>query len=278
MGDEGVKMDTSPVFVAPNSAQQSTIKKREKKDKKDKREKKASESSSESESQHHDHPPPPPQSTISKTIRFLLLLSLIPAMYFVPIILRMAGSQVKGNFNLLIYLWVLYAVILLSIFFYFKRNTVTLDSFATQIMGWMIVTLGVYHLVDLPKMVDIALRKDVLYVWCSFTMIFNLVYFFFDDKDYQEEKRREDEKEERRRRKEEARKLKEAEKRKKRLESMMSPGKRRVVNAFIYLAFALVAAWIIKAVYNYNLHLQEQLALQSGVPIPNPDEPTYTYD
>ena len=71
-------------------------------------------------------------------------------------------------------------MVLLAIFFFFKRATITLDSFVTQIMGWMIISLGIYHLVDLPKMVDITLRKDVLYVWCSFTMVFNLVYFFFD--------------------------------------------------------------------------------------------------
>jgi len=228
--------------------------------------------SSASEETHH---PPPPQSTLAKIVRAVLLLSLIPAMYFVPFVLRFAGAKVQANFHLLIYLWVIYVVVLLAIFFFFKRATITLDSFVTQIMGWMIISLGIYHLVDLPKMVDITLRKDVLYVWCSFTMVFNLIYFFFDNRDYQEEKRKEEEKEERRRKKEDEKKKKQAEKRKERLDKMMSPGKRRIVNGLIYLAFIALAGFIANYVYNYYLHLQELQAQEAGEPY---REPVYNFD
>jgi len=260
MGDEGLQMDTTPVFSVPR-----------KRVKEGKKEKRGSGSEDDTRST-----PPPPSSTLNKAVRFALFLSLIPAMYFVPFVLRFAGAKVKANYHLLIYLWSFYSVVLVSIFFYFKRKTITLDSFVTQIMGWMIVTLGIYHLVDLPKMVDITLRKDVLYVWCSFTMIFNLLWFFFDEKDYQEEKRKEDEKEERRKKKEEERKKKEADKRKKRLDRMMSPATRRIVNFFIYIAIIAIAGLIIQYIYNYNLHLQELEALERGeVPY---EDPVYNFD
>ena len=109
-------------------------------------------------------------------------------------------------------------------------------------------------------MVDMHLRKDVLYVWCSFTMIFNLAYFFIDTTgkylplfslltnciylfvylfmyiiDHQAEEAKEKAKEEKRQKKEDERKKKQAEKRKKKLEKMMSPRARFLVNTLVSL-------------------------------------------
>lgn len=40
-----------------------------------------------------------------KSVRVMLLLSLIPIMYFIPKVLSMAGEKVSKNQHLLIYLW-----------------------------------------------------------------------------------------------------------------------------------------------------------------------------
>lgn len=103
-----MQIDTK--FTAPPISEvRKRVDKKDKKEKKEKREKKEKTSDSEDHSGHDHATPSAPQSALSKTIRFLLLASLIPAMYFVPYVLRFAGAQVKTNFHLLIYLWILYA-------------------------------------------------------------------------------------------------------------------------------------------------------------------------
>jgi len=209
----------------------------------------------------------PVKSGLPKSVRIILLLSLIPVMFYVPRVLAFAGDKVQKNQQLLYYLWAVYGSILLAIFFVIKRKTITLDSFATQIMAWLIFSLGIYHLVDLPKMVDMHLRKDVLYVWCSFTMIFNLGYFFIDNTDHLEEERKEKAKEEKRVKKEDEKKKKQAEKRKKKLDKMMSPRTRFIVNTLIYIGLVILLGLVVRWGYAYYLDLQLELeTLQNPVP------------
>lgn len=104
-------------------------------------------------------------------------------------------------------------------------------------------------------MVDMHLRKDVLYVWCSFTMIFNLAYFFIDTTgiihlwivntqilsfklDHQAAERKEKAKEEKRQKKEKERQKRREEKRREKLKRMMSPRARFLVNTLVSYSFS----------------------------------------
>jgi len=248
MGEaEQVQKDSSPIFPPPSSTTTTTVRRRK--------------FEIDHETDENEKGTAAPSKSLPNYVRVLLLLSLIPIMFYLPRALSLAGEQVQQKQHLLIYLWVVYAAILGSVFFHFKRKTITLDSFATQIMAWLIFSLGIYHLVDLPKMVELHLRKDVLYVWCSFTMIFNLAYFFVDNTDYKEAERKEKLKEEKKQKKEEERNKKKAEKRKKKLEKMMSPKTRMIVNTLIYVGLAAVTLYIGFWLYRHYQHLQQELKL-----------------
>jgi len=264
MGDaEQVEMDNTPIFPAVRNARPTGANLRRRKGQVD--EEDDDQPDFDNDHDHdHDHDHSVKTGGMPTYLRVILLLSLIPIMYYIPKVLALAGEKVQKNQHLLIYLWSVYGTILLSVFFYFKRKTITLDSFATQIMAWLIFSLGIYHLVDLPKMVDMHLRKDVLYVWCSFTMIFNLVYFFIDATDHQAEERKEKAKEERRQKKESERKKKKAAKRKEELEKMMSPKMRLFVNTIIYILLILVLVYACKWTYEYYLVLQQELEIQAN--------------
>lgn len=254
MGDrEDVQMDNTPVFPA---ARGPTVRRR----------RQANTNGDRSEEIVGEQGEVPVKAGMPTYVRVILLLSLIPIMYYVPKVLSMTGEKVQKNQHLLIYLWGVYVAVLLSIFFFFKRKTITLDSFATQIMAWLIFSLGIYHLVDLPKMVEMKLRKDVLYVWCSFTMIFNLVYFFIDTTDHQAAERKEKVKEEKRQKKEDERKKKKEEKRKEKLAKMMSPRTRLLVNSLIYIFMVLGLMYSAKWTYDYYQVLQVELAGNTNDP------------
>jgi len=268
MGDaEQVEMDSTPIFPASRPARPTgpTVRRRKQPQQEDNDDFEFDGDDDDGHGHEHGHGHAEVKAGGMPTyVRVLLLLSLIPIMYYIPKVLSFAGDKVQKNQHLLIYLWSVYGTILASVFFYFKRKTITLDSFATQIMAWLIFSLGIYHLVDLPKMVEMHLRKDVLYVWCSFTMIFNLVYFFIDSTDHQAEERKEKAKEEKRQKREDERKKRKAEKRKKELEKMMSPKMRLLVNTLIYLFLFLVLAYGVKWTYDYYLVLQQELAAQAN--------------
>ena len=46
-----------------------------------------------------------PKTGLPKYIRFLLLLSIIPIMFYTPKVLAFAGEKVQNNQQLLIYIW-----------------------------------------------------------------------------------------------------------------------------------------------------------------------------
>jgi len=188
----------------------------------------------------------------------------------VPYLLTWGGEFVAQNRMRLVYLWVFYLTLILLVFFYFKRKTITLNSLATELMTWAIFSLGVYSLVDIPRMIEIHLRRDVLVLWLSLTMVFNLVYLFLDDTPHQENEEKEREKEERKRLKEEERQKKKDEKRKikdderRRLrDEKMGPALKMAVNIAIYVALAGLVAFFAYRGYNYYIDFQAEQAIRN---------------
>lgn len=120
----------------------------------------------------------------------------------VPYVLSWVGERVITRQHVFIYIWIVYIAALLGTFFYWKRKTFTVNSFSTHLLTWAIFTLGSYVLVDMPRFLPPHLRQVVLYLWCSFTMPFNFVFFLFDDTDYKEEERKEKIREEKEKKKE----------------------------------------------------------------------------
>jgi len=211
-----------------------------------------------------------PSKGLHKVTKVVLLLSVFPIIYSVPYLLTWGGELVAQNRMRLVYLWGVYITLVLLIFFYFKRKTITLNSLATELMTWAIFSLGVYSLVDIPRMIEIHLRRDVLILWLSLTMVFNLVYLFLDDTPHQENEAKEREKEERKRLKEEERQKKKDEKRKvkdeerRRLrDEKMGPTLKWVINISIYLALAGLMAYFVYRAYVYYLEFHAEQALRN---------------
>eukprot|EP01112_Ceratiomyxa_fruticulosa_P012136 TRINITY_DN3347_c0_g1_i2.p1 TRINITY_DN3347_c0_g1~~TRINITY_DN3347_c0_g1_i2.p1 ORF type:complete len:277 (-),score=69.68 TRINITY_DN3347_c0_g1_i2:40-870(-) len=220
-----------------------------------------------------------PRSNLSKVLRFVGLLLVIPVIYLVPHILSWGANKVKENRTPIVVLWVFYALLLLAIFFKIKKNTITANSLFTQIITWAIFTLGAYNLVDIPRMIDVSLRRDVLWLWLSLTMVFNLIYFLVDDTNYQEAEEKERLREERKQRKEEERRKRREEKEKKKLDERkkkrdekMGPVLKWIINSLIYVALLGFVAYLGYKVYLVNNQLQEELARQNEPIDPLRDE------
>jgi len=182
-------------------------------------------------------------SALSTVVKVILLFALIPMVLSVPFFLSYAGDYIKDHTRYLWYVWGVYAVILVAVFFHFKKKTITLNSFTTQNLTYMIFTLGAYTLADIPRFLPFELRQVALYLWCSLTMIFNLLFFFMDDTDYQEQEKKEQRKEEKRKKKEEERKQKELEKKK---PLIANPKLKLLVDIILYILYAIllgVAVW-----------------------------------
>jgi len=217
------------------------------------------------------HPQPEPQksSVLSLILKVLGLFSLIPLVFSIPFVLSTTGNYVKGKDHYLIFLWVFYTIILAFVFFHWRKNTITLNSFTTQIMSWAIFTMGAYVLLDLPRYLPADIRQVALYLWCSFTMIFNLILFFYDDTNYQEEEKKEKLKEERKKKKEEEKKKNEKEEE----PILKANGSLKVViDITIYVLFAIGLWYGGSFGYEWYLGFQERIAQQHGIPT---EEPQY---
>eukprot|EP01113_Clastostelium_recurvatum_P027368 TRINITY_DN3299_c0_g1_i2.p1 TRINITY_DN3299_c0_g1~~TRINITY_DN3299_c0_g1_i2.p1 ORF type:complete len:258 (+),score=83.27 TRINITY_DN3299_c0_g1_i2:34-807(+) len=212
----------------------------------------------------------PPRTMLTKALRIMAIAGVIPVVYFIPSMLTWGAIKVRDNRMPLIYLWVAYAAAILFIFFYLRRKTITSNSLATVITTWAIFSLGAYSLVDIPRMVEIHLRRDVLVLWLSLTMVFNVIYLVMDDTPYQEAEALERAKEERRRikeeewqkRRDEKRKVKDDERRKKR-DAKLGPIGKAVVNASIYIAIFVVVAYVCKNAYEYYIRFHEDLEMRN---------------
>lgn len=222
-----------------------------------------------------------PSSKLSTALRVIGLLSLIPLVLSIPWLLSHTSALIKNhevsdiktltavktltneqNQQYLTYLWVFYGILLLSIKFYFKKDLHTWNSFFTQNISYMILTLGAYTMADLPKYFPIEIRHLALYLWCSFTMIFNIIFLFVDDTNYIEKEAKENRKEEKRRKKEEEEKKRKEEKLKKKIESMMSPTTKKIVDSVLYIFYVLIAVGIGWYGYNWYLDFAERLAIK----------------
>jgi hypothetical protein len=169
-------------------------------------------------------------------------------------------------------LWGIYSILLVAIFFHFKKQTITLNSFATQNLTYMIFTLGAYTMIDIPRFLPFELRQVALYLWCSLTMIINVVFFFVDDTDYQEEERKEKRKEEKRKKKEEEKKQKELENKK---PLIANPKLKLAVDIVLY---ALYGSLLIGAVwygYYWFLDFQQQVLQKHLGPDTGINSPEY---
>lgn len=130
-----------------------------------------------------------------------------------------------------------------------------MNSFVTQNLTYLIFTLGAYTMADIPKFLPFELRQVALYLWCSFTMIFNFFVFFIDDTNYQEEERKERKKEEKKKKKEEERKKKEEEK-KQAQEKKMNPVMKTLIDVTLYTLYIAILLFLLHYGYNYYLDLQ----------------------
>ncbi|KYR02530.1 hypothetical protein DLAC_01375 [Tieghemostelium lacteum] len=201
-------------------------------------------------------------STKKKIINFILLFLIVPVIYSVPFILKKAGEIVSQNRLVLIYIWSVFLVILFGIV-YLKRKLLSISSFVNQNLIWLIFSLGVFIVLDIPKMIQqVDLRQEVLYVWCTLTMIPNLIVFFFDDTDYKTQERIEEEKEERKKKKDIERKAKLDEKRKQKHDEKMkkySPLQRRLMNAAVYLVILILVLLLAWQTYRWYIRTQRNI-------------------
>lgn len=205
-------------------------------------------------------------SMLTTPLKVMGLFALIPLVLLVPWALNLSGTWMKDRTHWLYYLWGLYAVVLLSIFFVLKKQTITWNSFATQNLTYMIFTLGAYTMADIPRFLPFELRQVALYLWCSFTMIFNVAFFLFDDTNYQEEERKEKRKEEKRKKKEEERKKREEDEKKKQEEGItpMNPMLKKLIDVVLYAVYLLIIAGVINYGYNWYLNFQERIEYEHG--------------
>ncbi|KAM9961222.1 hypothetical protein ACTFIR_004059 [Dictyostelium discoideum] len=213
----------------------------------------------------HSHGSDEPEKPINKSktaIKFFILFLLVPLFFSLPFILKRAGEIVANNRVYLIYIWALYAVVLTAVI-YMKRHLQSINNFVNQNLIWVIFTLGIFIFLDIPKMIQqVDLRTEVLYVWCTITMIPNIIFFFFDDTDHKTNERLEEEKEERKKKKETEKRARLEEKKKAKIKEKMkkySPTQLRLMNAAVYLGITLLVVLLGWQTYRWYLKTQQNI-------------------
>lgn len=218
--------------------------------------------------------PQQPASRTKTVIKFLILMMIVPAFYLIPVVLKSAGEIVSNNRVYLIYIWSVYIAIL-AVLVYLKRHLISLSSFVNQNLIWLIFTLGVFIVLDIPKMIQqVDLRTEVLFVWCTLTMIPNLIIFSLDDTDHKTLERLEEEKEQRKKKKEAEKKKKKDERKKAKLEEKMkqyTPMKRFLMNAGVYACLVLLVALLGWQTYRWYLRTQQNIQDRIRNPQTSPD-------
>eukprot|EP01119_Soliformovum_irregulare_P004971 TRINITY_DN1621_c0_g1_i1.p1 TRINITY_DN1621_c0_g1~~TRINITY_DN1621_c0_g1_i1.p1 ORF type:complete len:265 (+),score=67.60 TRINITY_DN1621_c0_g1_i1:36-797(+) len=218
------------------------------------------------EKRHLHQDAPPPSSAWGTVGRVAGLLGLIPAVLSIPYFLSLTGSLMKDNMIYIYVIWVFYAVVQAYIFFRQKKETITLNSWSTQNLTWAVFTLGIYTMIDVPRFLPHELRQVALYVWCSATMVLNLIFFFVDDTNYKEEERKEKRREEKRQKIEDQRKKEEKDELlKDSFISKMDPTTRKMVDSALYVLYAAILLGVSYKGYYWLLDYQEQLNLKHGI-------------
>ncbi|GAM18190.1 hypothetical protein SAMD00019534_013650 [Acytostelium subglobosum LB1] len=220
-----------------------------------------------------------PTSSFKKIVRLLLLFSMVPVLFSMPLFLKKGGELVSNNRALLFYVWAFYAVVWAAIV-YSKRHQITISSFVNHNLLWMIVALGTFIVLDIPKMIQqVELRREVLLVWCTITWIPNILIFFFDDTDHKTKEQQEEQKELRKKKKDDERKAKLEEKRKKRQKERMekyTPTQRMMLNAGVYVGLLLLVLLLAWQTYRWYLKTQQNiLERQRGSTVEEEVEPVY---
>lgn len=187
----------------------------------------------------------------SPTIKIISLILLIPLVMSIPFVLshicifveeKLPKYTIEG-------IWCIYIPIMLFIAFYVRRDKTTISSFATHIMIYLIIALGIYNFVHVAQSVPLRYRRNALKLWLTITNIFNIAAFLIDDTDYKAKEEKEKEKE---RRKEERRKKRqeEREQRKKEIPPEQLPFYKRnkvvkiICDLLIYAIILGVLVWI----------------------------------
>eukprot|EP01132_Coremiostelium_polycephalum_P009161 gene9161-11227_t len=157
----------------------------------------------------------------------------VPTFFSIPYILKKAGEIASNNREFLIYIW---------------ANLI-----------WLIFTLGVFIVLDIPKMIQqVDLRREVLFVWCTLTMIPNIIIFFFDDTDYKTLEKLESEKQERKKKRDDERKEKKKAKIKEKL-NKYTPTQRLLLNTAVYLCLLLLVVLLAWQTYRWYLKTQQNI-------------------
>jgi len=184
----------------------------------------------------------------------ILVVSLVGS---IPWLLTFASQKLIGHIEYFYYLWGVYVILELFVFFFWRRKTITFNSWTTQNMVWAIFTLGFYMVVDLPKYLPPHLRQIALWLWCSFAMIFNFIWFFIDDNDYVEDEKKEARKEEKRMKREEVKKQKEAEENK---DKGFGKNSALIINVLLYSVILIGGSY-----YGYYWYHDFQSRVNKGV-------------
>jgi len=201
-------------------------------------------------------------------IKILGLAILIPMVFSVPFLLKFISSHLYERQDYFYAIWSLYAGLLAFFYFYYRKETITLNSFITQNLSWGIFAMGSYMLLDIQKLLDPHLRQTALWTWLTFTMIFNFVFFLFDSTNYkvQEEKQAEEDKKE-----EEKRKRWDEEYNRDFLKDV-PPTVRQILNICVYIVILLICY----SLFNFYNSVKIRMNERNGVLIEEPEfQPSY---
>jgi hypothetical protein len=114
------KLKPKPEYIQDEASTTDNEKRKEKKEKKIKH-------------HHHGKAEKSKDSKLYTFLKVIALFSMVPLFLSIPYILTWCGELVVNHQIYFVYLWCGYALIQLFIFFYWKRNLITLNSFVTQV-------------------------------------------------------------------------------------------------------------------------------------------------
>lgn len=116
-------------------------------------------------------------SVVQAVLRWICAGLVIPALFFLPKFIGTITAALDGRMWILSIPWTFYTVMELYIFFIRHRKTQTLDSFATENMIHLILSLGAFHFLSLAERIDIRYRRNAIYVWVTYETFFVIFLF-----------------------------------------------------------------------------------------------------
>ncbi|KAH3760248.1 hypothetical protein Pelo_7968 [Pelomyxa schiedti] len=128
--------------------------------------------------------PPAGHGMLYTTLKVIGLVSLIPMVLGTMYAMSFFAAQIADRMYLLAYAWAVYTAVLCFIYFYWRKATITLESFSTQNVGHFVISVGAYHFLSIANILPVHHRRVGIYLWITITMLANIVIFFIDDTDY----------------------------------------------------------------------------------------------